>query len=334
MLCAFHVLLFHYQVGARVQSEYWLQGVRAVKQFLAGQIRMPKLLILGGSNAWFGLDARQMEAALGEPTINLATHGGFPLQYLFEEAEPYLHAGDSVVLAFEYEQYQRTSPYGQFYTNAVMTWLPEHWNALSWVERMRFMRAVGWPRVVSGVLMQWMGANTEAANRRAIRTSAELLAEWRAGREQGERGDGGREFAMYSAHNVDEYGGLIRIEGAISRNDDYHFGRGLPQSDFQWKLLAQFFERCKKAGVSLWITWPPVLDNPAVDLSAPRVKEHLKKIRQRIEAIGIPILGQPQDFLYSRDLFADTQYHLNAKGRAVRTQAVIQQLLTSRGQGK
>lgn len=332
LLCSLHVLLFSYQIGAPVQSEYWLQGVRAVKQFFAGQITAPKLLILGGSNALFGLDAKQIERELGKPTVNLATHGGFPLAYYFAEAEPHLRAGDSVLLALEYEQYQRTSPYGGLYTSVVMTWLPEEWEALSWRERIRFMRAVGWPRVVSGVLMQSVGAGTAAAKRRERRTSDELLGEWKARREQTES-ENPPYFQMYSPHNVDEHGDVIRIEGAISRNDDYHFGLGLPKSEFQWELLAQFYEWCKKAGVRVWITWPPLLDNPALDLHAPHVKAHLAKITRRIEALGIPILGKPEDFLYSRDLFSDTQYHLNARGRAMRTETIIQHLRANRLQG-
>ena len=100
-----HLSLFFYQLGAPVQAEYWLYESTIVKHNLIAAIKEPKLVVLGGSNALWGIDSTLIEHTLGIPTINLALHAGLPYKYLFQEAQQYLQPHDHVLLAIEYNRY-------------------------------------------------------------------------------------------------------------------------------------------------------------------------------------------------------------------------------------
>src|SRR4051812_36376231 len=63
----------------------------------------PRVVILGGSGALFGVDAELMERKLGVPCVNLAVHAGLGTRYLLARARRDLRPGDVVVLTPEYQ---------------------------------------------------------------------------------------------------------------------------------------------------------------------------------------------------------------------------------------
>src|ERR1700688_130272 len=96
-------ILFFLGTGIIVRETFWAATASVRKTALAAQIAEPKILIVGGSNAHFGLRADMIEAATRRPAVNLATHAGFGPEYFFFLAEPMLRRGDIAILPLEYE---------------------------------------------------------------------------------------------------------------------------------------------------------------------------------------------------------------------------------------
>ncbi|MBD0320667.1 MAG: hypothetical protein ICV87_10060 [Gemmatimonadetes bacterium] len=67
--------------------------------------RGPKIVVIGGSNAAFGVDSRCVEEHFGRPTINLGLHAGLGLRYMLGEVKPYVQRGDVIVVSPEYAQF-------------------------------------------------------------------------------------------------------------------------------------------------------------------------------------------------------------------------------------
>ena len=74
-----------------------------------------------------------------------------------------------------------------------------------------------------------------------------------------------------------------------------------------------------KKGITLLITYPP-LEKSQFD------NRFLKDIDKVKRETGITFFGNPNDYLYSADLFYDSSYHLNGKGRILRTKKLIKTL--------
>jgi hypothetical protein len=66
-------------------------------------ITSPKIVFIGGSNLAFGLDSRKIETAIGMPVVNMGLHAGMGFQFMLEESKADIHAGDIVILSFEYQ---------------------------------------------------------------------------------------------------------------------------------------------------------------------------------------------------------------------------------------
>ena len=60
-----------------------------------------KIVIVGGSNACFGIDTKLMEQELGIPVVNMSLHGGLSVKYMMEQVKPYLLKGDILIMSRE-----------------------------------------------------------------------------------------------------------------------------------------------------------------------------------------------------------------------------------------
>jgi hypothetical protein len=116
---------FFYQLSALVSAEYWIHDAQIVKRYLLAQNREKrKLLFVGGSSAFFGIDSKRVEQVLGISTINVGVSMNRPFDFILKEIAPYIASGDIVVLPLEYGNYSPGTPYSDWLTNQIMAWGP------------------------------------------------------------------------------------------------------------------------------------------------------------------------------------------------------------------
>ncbi|GEM_PF-1809078 len=75
------------------------------KEELLQNTSSPKIIIIGGSNTVFNVDCREISRAIGLPVVNMGLHAGLGLHFMLNEVEPYLQAGDIVLIIPEYDQF-------------------------------------------------------------------------------------------------------------------------------------------------------------------------------------------------------------------------------------
>jgi hypothetical protein len=94
----------HYFAGSQLQLE------------LLKNTPGPRIILVGGSNVSFGIDAELMQRTLGIPVINDGLHAGLGLSPL-RELQDYLRDGDVVIISLEYQLFsskdimEETSPF-------------------------------------------------------------------------------------------------------------------------------------------------------------------------------------------------------------------------------
>jgi len=120
-LCVhFAVVIF---VQAPVESAYWVRELMIVKKMLARSEPSPRLLFLGGSSTLFGIDAAQVQAETGMPSLNLGLQAGLALEEILAFGRDVARSGDTVIMPLEWG----------FYGCAKMPW--NDWqlrNAVAW----------------------------------------------------------------------------------------------------------------------------------------------------------------------------------------------------------
>jgi hypothetical protein len=137
-------------LGKPVPRGRWVAEVSAIKAARLTTVASPKVVILAGSNAWFGLDSGLLEAAWGAPVVNHAVNAALGLRYILASAEPELRAGDLVLMPLEYPLYEGEAAPNQQLVDHVLAYDPAYWHALPLGERLRWMAGVSAARLLEG----------------------------------------------------------------------------------------------------------------------------------------------------------------------------------------
>lgn len=315
--------LFCFQVGARTAAEYWLYDAMTVKRHLLHAMAdKRKLLLVGGSSVWFGLDAGQVQQELGIETLNLGLHAMRPLDRLVSDVRAALKPGDTIIMPLEYEYYAIDTPYNDWYVNQVMAGSPTVFWELNWREKMVFFLSVPPLRVLEGLGTRVIALSPAELRKRIPGQPPEQVLQlmqqvWATHALPEEN---------YTFRNIDPQGNAVIARGTfISYRyllDEQSVAWGYP-----WNTLGEFARYCAAHGVSLYIGWPPVVKGN-MPFDAPRIQEKMRIIEENLAELKIPVLGHASDFQYDRRLFADTPYHLTHEGRARHTKHLLEQLRT------
>lgn len=321
LLGLIHLSVFFYQLGAPVQAEYWLYESAIVKHNLIAAIKEPKLVVLGGSSALFGIDSTLLEHTLGIPTINLALHAGLPSKYLFDEAQQYLQPHDHVLLAIEYSLYTQLNPYSLWFTNQMMTWDTAFFWKLPSLEKIRFILSVPMHRLVAGTIAQVFRDRAGIIDKRRLASPEEVIQRHA---QHVLKISGAQE--VYSALNLDRHGDVVMHLNRLIVNTDYGLTKPFVYSERWWDEFRRFVKFCRDRDIIVYYAWQSAMKNITLDFGSETVHAHLQNLTTHLHANQIQTLGSPQEYQYDRELFSDTAQHLTPIGRSIRTQALLHYL--------
>ncbi len=313
-----YYVLFQSLFGPYYMAEYWLRDAQIVKEHIARSARGPKIAIIGGSNALFGMDSRSLQKQIGLKVVNLATHAGPPLKYLLGKFVPSLKSGDIVILSLEYEYYARTREftYTRWFTEQMLVWERTFYDQLPFQEKWRFFKSFSWPRMLAHVILRLQAKRRELLEPNALIEKIKSI--WRS------KAYGWR----YSRENLNELGDVVDCSGTTYKEETAY--------PIQWpsfqisalteKWLSAFIGHCQKHGILVMVTWPCSIKDGDFDLNQPIPQKNEATVVRFYEERGVPVLGAPLDFNFERKYFLDTPYHLNEKGRKIRTSRLAQLL--------
>jgi hypothetical protein len=88
------------------------------------------------------------------------------------------------------------------------------------------------------------------------------------------------------------------------------------------RLFNAFYDEWSSRGVRVYISFSPLLIQDREE-QVKALGQFYDDMKKRVK---IPIIGQPTDFMYSAEYFYDNIFHLNGRGRELRTGALIRDM--------
>lgn len=319
-LCVFLLLvvayfgLFRYQLGSAMSSEWWVKSVYDYKMHAAKQSASPKLIVLGGSNAMFGIDSQVLQNKLDMPVINLSIHAGLDPHFLTTQLRNTVGKGDVVVMPLEYEFYSPSDEYSGWFVSNMMAWGNDIYiDRLPVSEYLSFLKAVSVSDVWKGVL--------------SVGSPSKLIPTEQVIQEVSRRNARGKaRYEGYSHKSLTLQGDMLpdtrphkRVLNIVDKEGDPYLK---PLSEISPRLLESLAEvrtMLDAHGAQLIITWPVSVRNPAYDLSTPRDQKRVESFAALLEKNQIDIQCEPALFNFHFALFHDNRYHLNRKGALLRS---------------
>lgn len=254
----------------------------------------PRLIVVGGSETLFGVDAELIQRKLGVSTINYGTHAALN-SYLLYRVRQALRPGDSVLLCPAYEIWR------DYDVSDV------EWDYFATYDKRFFWRG----GMADGLRTLYSVPGTGYY---------ESLIGW------GKRGIGRYqdEKADYDVATMDANGDLRGPIWPKPFRSATAFELPLPQNSDAAADFRDFGQWARNNRVRVFFSWPNCCrPDPLPAESERRTPESVKLT---FDQWGFILLNDPRDAWFPKQWFVDTSYHPDAGCRRVRTEALIRRL--------
>lgn len=288
-------LIFYF---APLNPDNYLAGFTVKHRRLDSQ-KPPRLIITGDSNVAYDIDSRKLQKTFNVNVVNMGLHVGLGYRFQINEIKPYIQAGDTILLIYEYIilQYDGNGEGG----------LPEL--TVSDPGAFRYFK----PQNIPAFILHY----PEALQRRVKALFAP-------------------KSNLLRKSSFDEYGDVM--SEALQRPpiitweelDGMKWLNMLDEPEknanvqFFISFINDFIDYCKSKNARVIMSFGPFAYNAYI---RPRVGRSVERtaalLRKRMKC---PIIGKPVDYLIDHDQMYDTPHHTNYKGRVMYTDKLIENL--------
>ncbi len=280
-------------LGSPGNSNHYLGAIQDKIQRLETSTG-PRMVILGGSNVAFGIQSPMIQRSIHMETVNLGLHASLGLPFQIECYLQHARSGDIVVFCPEYhlltnEVHQKGDPR---LIDELLGQCPEAKRYLPGLSQSNWKQFLDHDGL--WIAHQWVGRAFRAARKRNAPEK------------------------IYARASFNEYGDMVAHYG---RRAESMMPLGpVPELTPEClektvAILNRFHQDCKGRGVSLYFSYPPLMEPIYAD-SKVAIEQLHDSLQDRID---IPMLNSPSKFAFSEDHFYDTGYHLTQEASEART---------------
>lgn len=255
-----------------------------------------RLIVVGGSNVAFGIDSDSLSAGTEKQVVNMGLHAGIGLDFYLAMLEDCMREGDTILLLPEFEVLRG--------------------NESSKV-KLEMLRAC--PQFAP-----WLYNSTRSKKEFVDNQGFHLVHDWLQTALKGPatvsdiyRRDGFNAYGDIVSHHV------LGSEMKSVKQDAPQLEQHLEQTKLYLGRLNRFKESCAETGVELFISYPPIskqrFDKSTIFLAG---------LKKALIENGFKLLGEPQDFVYNRNQFYDSFYHLGQEASNDRSKKLNNAILS------
>lgn len=293
------IVMFFFQIGTPTESSAWVYELNRQKISTAEAIQGKKILIVAGSNALFGVKAELIEKQTGIKTVNMAVRAALGTQYIFDKIRQVARPGDIVIMPLEYGLYMidTVTPTHQL-VDYILSRDPDYFYQLPLREKIRYVSVLApvevimrfsklfWPDLDSMTALAAASINHHGDATKNIRGSV----------------ISSRDVAIRTRE----------LDGYVP--DNY---AKAPPSSVGMLNVSDFASWCRNNKVTLMATFPNLMFNP--HYKKPSSKKFFDDLVVFYQDLGVPVLGHPYTFMYARQDFYNSVYHLYSDAADRRT---------------
>jgi hypothetical protein len=258
----------------------------------------PRMILIGGSNLLFGIDSLMIEAQTDYHPVNMGLMRSLRLDYILNEVDGELRAGDLVIISLEYSTLngEAMGEEGQVIMGAMTQRLASA-GLLSW-EQSR--------RLLDHDAIEYLGV----AFRQAIANISE-------------RADDDDDPDVLQGLN--EYGDLTRfhdpsVKPRDDNNDQTTLTRvNVPGVEASTRRMNEFIASCHTRGIAVMYASPP-LCRTHYEQDTPAAEKFHQLLASQLDA---PVICAAADMVFEDADFIGRSYHLRGPAVQARTQRLI-----------
>lgn len=292
--------LFVVQLGAPTPTSAWIDDAYQLKTHRAQQIDVPKLVVVSGSSALFGINSPMLEQFLNQPVVNFGVNAGLQLPYILNRSKKVLKQNDSVLLMLEYHHYHYTPIPSWVLIDYVSSRDPAYFHACGLKEKLQFVYGMPVSRLLLGLKQRLKPSEHHC------------------------RG-------VYCKENLNAYGDQINISPSdmtsLEKNTvnvERGHGEFSRISKYAKKHLQDYLDWAKANEIKVAIAAPNLIDYPCYHSNQNR--KFFDEIKLVAQVMGVEFIGDPRHHLFEKKYSFNGGYHLNSDGVYLNTRRLIAEL--------
>lgn len=248
----------------------------------------PRLIIMGGSNAFYGMNSAKLSDSLHMNVVNMALFGGLGLDFMLNQLKGSVKKNDVVVLSIEYFLFPEC-----YSTEDIVRYYPAD---KQYLENYKAAFYEPWLNVFK--------VNIESVQNFVL-TPVKMNS------------------SIYvHSRMINKYGdavGYLNYEKPPfppAEKLEYRYYEGIER-------LNKFNAWAKGIGAKVYFTFPPLpVSDYTINLAV--IDHYYADLKKDLK---IQLLCAPAEMIFSDDLFYDSHYHLDKVGREIRTKRLIKMLM-------
>jgi hypothetical protein len=286
------------------QTSQWVFDVYKKKKAYAQSIDEKKIVILSGSNALFGINSKMLEDAFGVKVVNYGVNAGVLLPYMLYKSKEIIKPKDVVILPLEYHVYTYDGTPNTQMIDTIFSRDIDFFYALTPKEQFLTVWNITLERILAGY---------EAKGGTPVNSG------------------------LYGAHNVDARGDQIGataaakneyIEKELDALMPNNYGKIYKKDALAWYYLEEFVSWCDARDVKV-VFMPTTMLFFDVYKKDSKERWFYENIAKEVEAKGWSFVGEPYEYMYTKEHYFNTDFHLTSEARDMRTKQMIADLAAS-----
>lgn len=313
-IIAAYYVSFTYQFGAPIQATYGVSDWATFKEQLSEDAKGERLLIFGDSSSLLGMNTPLLAEKTGMKVVNMALHGGLPLDWITKYALDNSREGDTVILTLAWTYYYRDYKNPEkWMLEQIVAWDRKYFDNLDLLTKIRFISGVDIKSLYNNIDMKSKQHEVlkdfplrKALTKEEVRSQYAVISK-----------NGNTPFS-YSFLNMNPYGDLQGACGnAIGPLHSYNISLKDKTAEIAFAHLEEIAKLMQKKGVKFYIT-PSISLGDAMS-QKDEYRTNLREILSELSRRGVTVIGNPDDFYFPASSFYDTNFHLNCETSAART---------------
>ena len=254
----------------------------------------PKIVLLGDSNVAYGVDSGKIEEMLGMPVVNMGLHGGLGQTFCMDLAKKGIRQGDIVIILPGKYDYEAKL------LDGTLAWLllESDLTLLSRVNRQDYFTLLkGYPAYLKKAITLWKNHTGNLDDP--------------VGKDR---------------DDLNEYGDICSV-GDVNIMEDGYIRTDPFCEDINYNLMDYFNEYnryVQEKGAVMVLASAPILEPLLINgySTAQRRQDELA------QALEFPVISDCMNYIYPPEYFYDTNFHLNDRGKEIRTMQLVEDIKT------
>ena len=298
-------LLLLGQANRPTQMSQWVYDVYQKKEQLAQGIHEPKIVIVAGSNALFGIDSGILSEYFKKPVLNYGVNAGVELPLILHLSKRVLKPKDTVLMPLEYPMYSYNGEAGVQMIDYLWAREADFFYELTLKEQLYLLWHTSFSRLIEGY-----------------------------------RSTGGTPVTqgLYGAHNIDVHGDQMNSQKSmqtagmrqeLARHAKFpeQYGTDYNPKAQAWFYLDAFVHWCAKQEISVTFL-PSTLMNHTNYINKVNEKDFYTRIMKDLQDRGWQAVGKPYKYMYNESYYFNTNYHLLSEAKVMFTKQIIKDIKT------